>query len=385
MASLETLKNGYRVMWREGGRGSPKKYTPLITSKKDALAAKERIEGEVAANAPIRRGVTLPLVELLERWRVARVNDGNDPFFALRDKTRLLHHVTEQGWTTTADLTPMAVLTWRGDSDRTSGASRLWQAFLRWCRDYADQPIHAKVLVALRPPRREEVEPGRLLSTEEVAALEAKATKLSPDYGALVHCLATYGWRPITAARLTVADLDLDAGTIRTRVKSKKVKGGRVVVHPLHPTTLALLRPIVAGRKPEDPLFIDGRVGKAFDAVGAKGAGRTISLWCRDHLGEQVYNLKRYAISRLLEAMIPVKTIMLFTGHTTERQVYKYGRSNEEKQREALLRFPVAGEALPVVTVEPAAKAAKASDNGSAAVGHREARRKTPRNTRKAG
>lgn len=341
MAYLEARPGGYLVAWRDG-KGAKKQYTPLIETKPEAIATLERIEAQVAAKAPMRRGIALSLIELVERWRIARVAEKNDPEFSKRDKARVLSLVTARKWSTTESITPAAVKEWYGESATTQGASRLLQAFLRWARDYGMQPVDPQTLIALRPRRTSRKPPGRLLTAEEVATLEAKAGEFSADCRALVHCLATYGWRPITAARLVVGDLDLVAETITTKVKS-----GDQVSHPLLPATLALLRPLVEDRKPEDPLFIDSRYGVAFDAID----GHTISLWFRDHMGEKdekgrkaqgekVYNLKRYAISRLLEQGLPPQTIMLFTGHRTAAQVLKYARTSEEKAREALLSFP---------------------------------------------
>lgn len=368
MAQLETLRNsegkvtGYRVVWREGGRGSKKLRTPKIETKEKALEALDRIEAEQAAKAPMRQGIALPIVELLERWRSDRVGNGNDATFSKMDSNRLLVQRELRGWTLTTDVSPEAVMTWKKSTTRVKGNSSLWRAFLTWCRDYAKQPVDAQTLIALRPGRKvNSMQTGRLLTREEVDALQAKAAAISPDCEALVHCLSTYGWRPITAAKLKVSDVDLDEGTIVTQVKGRKV-----IKHPLHPISIKMLTPLIIERQPDDPLFLDPRTGKAFSPVN----GYNISMWSRDHLKEKVYNLKRFAITTLLDARLDVATIMLFTGHSTAKQVYEYARTNENKAREALLQFPVAAQP----------KKPKKPKKVKAAVGHHGAPAKTPVN-----
>ncbi len=203
------------------------------------------------------------------------------------------------------------------------------RAVLRWASETLDQYVDPRALVALRPrptgrrPRKE------LPTGAFMANWQRKADAASSSAGALVHCLATYGWRPITAADLVVGNLDLRAGMMTTTVK-----GGDVIRHPLLAKTMKRLRPLVEGRGKREPLFLNPGTGKAWDP--SSSSGFSIVRWCRDYLCMSSYDLKRWAISSMLERKMEPQTVALFTGHRTLSQVLTYARTNEEKARKAL-------------------------------------------------
>ncbi|MEY2855639.1 MAG: Phage integrase family [Pseudomonadota bacterium] len=327
MPWIDQTKNGYIVRWREGGRTSPIKSTPLIERKDEAQAAKRRIETELAAKGQIRHGVDVPMDELLMRWKARRLARGGRLIHVAKELARLTSLTNDNAWTTCRAVTPESVEKWRqaGGSPRAGAYLR---AVLSWASETLDQAVDHRTLVALRPqPTTRRAKPP-LATSAQLTAWQALADDASPSAGALLHCLATYGWRPITAADLRVRHLDLARGTITTTVK-----GGDVIEHPLLPDTIHRLRPLVAGRKPDDALFVDPRTDRAW--IADSSARGSIVDWC-NALGLRSYDLKRWAISGMLSRGLPPQTVRLFTGHRTISQVLTYATTNEDVARQAL-------------------------------------------------
>ena len=328
MSWIEKRPGGYVVRWREGGRGTPAKCSPIYARKDDANTKAAEIDHEVAARQPLRVGIDLPLSEIIKRWKVMRLSRGSRDIHVDKAVSRIEHVVNGAGWATTRAITPAEVEAWKqaGGSPR---AGAMVRALLRWASENLDQYVDSRTIIALRPrPTRRR--PRKDLPTQaQLAEWQQQADEASDSAGALVHCLATYGWRPITAADLVVGDLDLAAGTITTTVK-----GGDVVRHPLLPATLARLRPLVKGRGKREPLFLHPVTGKGWEP--SSSSAFSIVRWCRDHLKMSSYDLKRWAISSMLGHKMEPQTVALFTGHRTISQVLTYARTNEERAREAL-------------------------------------------------
>lgn len=327
MAWIDKTPNGYVVRWREGGRRSPILTTPLIARKDQAVTTLARIEAEVAALGPVRRGGDLPLAEVLQRWKASRVARGARAIHLDKAMSRLSAMIKACGWDSCPDITTESIETWRagGGSPRAGAYLR---AVLRWASETIGQRVAPSVLVALRPrPTGRRPRPA-LVGARQIADWQALADAASPSAGALLHCLATYGWRPITAADLQVRHYDRERGMITTTVK-----GGDVVEHPVLPETIKRLTPLVKGRGPDDPLFIDPRTQEAWNPnASARGS---IVRWCSE-LGLRSYDLKRWAISGMLRRGLPPQTVRLFTGHRTISQVLAYARTNEDEARAAL-------------------------------------------------
>lgn len=321
MATIEKNGSTYRVRQFVGGKY---KTVAKADTKAEALRLQSRIEEEERAKSSVIYGTQLPLGELLSRWRLAKLSAGNDPLHTAASEKRVRTVCDARGWHGTASVTALEVSQYRqaGGCARTCS---LLGGILRWSADTLDQRIDPKALVALRAGRAGRRPSPDLVSAKRVAELEAKAQGMSDSAAALVHCLSTYGWRPITAARLVVRDFDAVAGAITCQVK-----GGDVVRHLLLADTVDRLRRRVANAGPTEPLFLDPRTGNGWRIIGG------ISRWSQDHLRIKIYDLKRYAISTMLNRGIPPHDIAAFTGHRTVSQVLKYSRSNEDRQRMAL-------------------------------------------------
>jgi hypothetical protein len=338
MAYVQPTPGGFKVRWREGGRGSPLLASPVYAEEAQARDAAADIGAGLLARRALSEskahGAALPLLEVVHRWSAARVADrGITERYAKRTTKMLRELADRMGWETVADITPAEVDRWRitnGGRNARLGASL--RAVLRWAEERLRQPVPPGSWVALRPARTARRPRRDLPAAKDLARWQLRADEVSDDAGALVHCLLTYGWRPIAAARMLVSDFDAKRGTILLR----DLKGtGDDLVHPILPATAKRLRGLAEGRKPADPLFVDPRSGKAWiDEEGGHG----MSWWWREHVTRDrgIYDLKRHAISGMLARGLAPQDVALFTGHRSLSQVLIYARTNEERARAAL-------------------------------------------------
>lgn len=324
MASIEKAGKRWRVRRFIGGK--------LVTiascaNRATAELALREAELEERSKARIVRGSQLDMMEVLRRWRIAKIGSGNDELHTCAAEARLRALCRSRNWLTTSAVTPVTISSYRtaGGSPRTCS---FLAGVLRWAQDTLGQYVDPRALPALRAGKAGRRPSPMLMADAAVVALERQALAFSQSAGDLIHCLSAYGWRPITAARLLVRDFDAVGGAITCRVK-----GGDEVRHLLLDDTTRRLRARAAAAWPEEPLFTDPRSGMAWELQSG------ISRWCRDHLGAKVYDLKRYAISSMLDRGIPPQHIAAFTGHRTISQVLKYARSNEVRQRAALQKM----------------------------------------------
>ncbi len=335
MASIEKLPSGrWRVRWREGGRGAPVHKSPSVTTKAEAVGLKGRIEADLLARLTPREGAVETLRTLTRAWSIARAG-ARDPAYAADDLARLDAVLARYGWADRVDLTPTDIATARSATQTIDGATVRWSpragallaTVLRWAVDQRGARIDPRAIIGLRPgPVRRRAFPRDLVSSADVTEWTARGSEISADCAALVHCLALYGWRPITAGRMRVADVDLDRRVIRARVK-----GGDVIEHPILTETADLLAPLVQGRKPTDPLFLDPRTGSPYADRGSY----TVAAWWRWHIGQRSYDAKRFAISNLLRHGAPHEVARI-TGHRCPAVLFKYGTSTEDRSRELL-------------------------------------------------
>ena len=326
MASVQKKGAGWRVRWREGGRDAPMKVSPLYDTKAKAVEAAERIEAELAAAKTLHRGDLLDLRTILVRWRQDRIAAGNDERWTTQSAAYCGRMAEAHNWKTVQDITPEAVSRWRAGGGRSRSGGEM-RAVLRWAAEVLGQPVDPRTLIRLRPPKAKRSVLADLLTDEQVVQWQAQADAMGGSAGALVHCLSTYGWRPITAARLRAGHVDLAAGAIRLRVKASS--GQDEIAHPLAPATVARLRPLVEGKQASAPVFRWGDGGGFSETDG-------IPTWFRRHFRHGVYDLKRFAISRMLSRGLPPQTVAMFTGHRTLSQVLLYARTNEQTARAAL-------------------------------------------------
>lgn len=324
MAYMETPRRGqWRVRWRDatGALRSSSRFT----DKTKAQVCLEECAAREEARRPAGVGEPMSLAALVESFINARLADDRASELHLdRNARKVLQRLfAARGWARLSDLRTGQV------TGLKLGEHRALKAVLRHAKSIG-QPVEDG-LVWLKPPKRVRKPQRDLLRPEQVAALVDAAAEWCPASGALAHMLATYGHRPQTAVQTRVKDVDLERGLI-----SLEVKGGDKLRHPLLPATIDWLRPLVEGRAPEAFLFI-GHDGQPW------GTGQRLAQWWHHYVGGKttpdqpgVYNLKRYAISSMLERGLAPKTICSITGHRTPATLHLYARTNEDRQREAL-------------------------------------------------
>jgi integrase len=96
-----------------------------------------------------------------------------------------------------------------------------------------------------------------LLSDNDVRRVIDAAYGVDPDLGALVLVLASTGARFSQAAKITVADLQPEAGRVMvpTSAKGKGAKQRRYSAVPLGPDAVERLKPLTVGRGGHEPLL----------------------------------------------------------------------------------------------------------------------------------
>jgi hypothetical protein len=338
----EECGKGWRARWRPAPKVAPL-AGPVKATRDDAVAW------------AIAAGVDKPvsLVQMLRDYCATRRADPDDQVadsYLLETEDRLGRLFTRRSWSRVADITIAAIDKWRTDT-KGIGVSRLLAyllAFLRWAEHHRDAAVDPKVLTIRRKRQRRTLAPALKLTDEDVQRILAKGAGFGPHVVALLHYLTTYGARPITACTLTIGQVDFAAGTLRFGAKTSG-EGG----HPLLRLTLDLFAACAAGRGPDQPLFLDPRTitDDPADARGwpvdSRHSATSLCGWYWRHIGKPVcvpqlaglYNLKRYAITRMLAQGIDPVTVAEFTLHLTLSQVLIYARTDSATARAALTRL----------------------------------------------
>ena len=355
-ASLQRRGKGWRVIWREGGRGSKRHPSETFfdtiqaTGRQLAEDERQRILVRLRARESLGNRTLVPIGEVLERWLLAVQTEKHaGDLYVEKSRATLSRLIAAKGWSTTADVTREQA----GGIGR--GAMRLLRAMLHHAETY-DQVVDRHLWHLPLPPRPERPK-ADLLTDAQVRKLLAEAKRWGNE--TVAHLLVTYGHRPESVAQALVSDVDFKAGTIELPVKS--IGAVRRVRHPLLPETIALLKRVVRGRGPEEPLLLNHN-GEPW------GTGQAIAQWWYDSVGRAVlgansracgiYQLKRYAISRMLARGLDVATIASITGHATPTVLLTYARTNEQRQRAALTAL-AAGSGSTPVSPRPKVKASK--------------------------
>lgn len=324
-------KKRWRLRWREGGRGTKKFTSEWFASVGEVESFQRLVDARVAAAKPLGKKLSVPLLEVIERWKAKqqgrRVPRGRR--YIGETVATLQRLLSENKWTVTTDVKSCAHL--------GIGNFKLMRAILRFARDYCEQPLLPRALLPPDAPRRRPKK--ALLPPERVPALVADASEWSYANGVIAHLVAVYGHRPQSLVGLareavelsfvgyTPADKDPAQGWLTLPVKS-----GDMVRHPLLPDSIAALAHLAKKTlKPKEPLFIN-HLGEQWET------GQAYSSWfghCVGNDTEGIYDLKRWAISWMHAGGLDVADIASITGHRTET-INRYLVSNEAKQAAAL-------------------------------------------------
>lgn len=287
------------------------------------------------------------IAELLEQWRKVRLaEDHGMPSYIHEVEERLTKLAQARRWVKISDITVPSLDAWKTETGGRGVARSLSYLLgvLRWGRQRYGIPIDERVLAMRRPRQARRVLADDLLTDDQIAELQDRAVEMGPDIVGLIHYLITYGPRPITACTRLVRHVSLAEGTML--VQAKRSGEWR---HALLPESVKLWAPLITGRAAGEPLFLDPRTGKGWP-VDSRHRAAVLGSWYERVLGVPlfgrrlggIYNLKRYAITRMLKQGMDAATVAKFTGHLTLSQVLLYARGNEATTRDALhlLRSP---------------------------------------------
>jgi integrase len=319
----------WRLRWREGGRGTKKHTSEWFTSVGEVENFQRLVDARLAASKPLGKKLSVPLLEVIERWK-KRQEDRNVPRsrrYVDETAEALRGLLADNKWVVSTDVA------------RTShlgiGNYRLIRALLRFARDHCDQPLLPKALLPPDTPRRRPKRP--LLSPERIPVLVADAAEWEYDNGVIAHIVAVYGHRPQSLVQLKRGAVEVSFVGYTPADKAPtqgwltlSVKGGDIIRHPLLPETVEALARLAVGLKPGAHLFTN-HLGEQWKT------GQAYSSWFSHCVGEGdgIYDLKRWAISWMHAGGMDVATIASITGHRTET-INRYLVSNEAKQAAAL-------------------------------------------------
>jgi integrase len=323
MASIHKIRKGaWVVRWREGGRGSKQHSSPYFATKREAEDCKAQVEARITAERS-PGGFTLTGLELAERWRAHLKSAGRVARYCEQAPDAVGKALGE------APLSALSPTTLRA---LKLGTLRDTLACLRWGVRELSIAVPPKCL-EVKPPARTKKPKPDLMPDDVFATIQAAADEVSPDMGAIVHLVGTYGHRPQSLSLMVATDLD----TKRKRL-SLVVKGGDRIRHPILDETVERLRAVIKQRTGGGPVFLDPRDGQPFKD------GHAISQVYRSCLGRSrwpdepgIYALKRRAISTMLGLGLDPATIASITGHRRPDVLLRhYARTNEDRQEAAL-------------------------------------------------
>lgn len=354
---IETLKRGtFRAKWREevigedglavlGEDGKPrikKVPGPVFHSLKKAEEWAELKRAKLAAQRAAPDTGHIPLLELIERWSASKVSSGKSNEDNMEARAIAVRSVVDAlGWKVPPDCNVADVLQLIKDRKGEGSRARAYlRAMLAWSIRKLGQIVDQAVLEELAAAPSDETD-YPTMSPMQYQAILARANELKQL--PLVVCLGTFGWRPITAARLLVKHVNVDKREILIGVKRQRNKP-RPLIHPVPEWTLDLLLPLMRGRDPDEHLFLRP-TGLPW---GHKNSCDNLTRWYFNHLRRfaplsgSAYALKRYAITAMNEGAAPwtealtSDKIMAYTGHLTLSQVQKYIRPHMERVRNAM-------------------------------------------------
>ncbi|MEV3986704.1 tyrosine-type recombinase/integrase [Nonomuraea sp. NPDC049758] len=157
-----------------------------------------------------------------------------------------------------------------------------------------------------------------------------------PADAAAVALLTITGMRAGELESLTVGRVERSAGhwVIRFRLK-----GGAVIVVPLPEVAMALLRPLTAGRKPND-LLLQRADGRSFDRWRQQTALRRAARAAGLDVAKLTPHMLRATAATLLLAMgVPVEKVQKLLGHASPVTTQRYDRGEAQLDEHAVHRL----------------------------------------------
>ncbi len=281
------------------------------------------------------------LSELIARWRLVKSAEKRTmPSYLDEVEQELTTLSAERKWVLWRDITMPALDQWKIDTGGVNVSKRLacLLAVLRWGWRQYGLAVDPLVLRHRTPKAPRRAVADVLLTDRQVARILDAAHAQGPGVAALIHYLATYGPRPITACLRRISDVDFtDASLLLDAKRSGQWR------HALAGESLVYFAAAAKGRALDEPLFLDPRTGKGWEVGAAHDAG-VLGDWYLRTLGKPlvgkalqgIYHLKRYAITGMLRRGIDAATVAKFTGHLSLSQVLLYARGNQTTTKSVL-------------------------------------------------
>ena len=341
MAYIIKKYDGWVVRWREGGRKGKHCTSQVFASHTEAKAFSIKLEGkQLAGKDGNVSGPTYSLPILIELHMTQRPKRAKTP--EIRERYDRLTRAAYANILKKYPKWKMPIDIQRNEyANLQFGERRFIKTLLLLARSYG-QPIVPGIL-AMRIERARKTPQDILLSKELVTEIQSQADSWCPGLGLAVHLLSTYGHRP-----QSIVALNQSSFNHKTKILTIDIKSGDIHSHPV---TTATAERIAAARTylqsvlereilPSDPL-----IPSHFETPGRRYQnGSALASWYRQCIGEKlhpestgIYNLKRYAISNLIQTGQDPKTIASITGHrTTSLILNTYARTNQDAQKRAI-------------------------------------------------
>jgi hypothetical protein len=343
MPYLEKRPDGYRIRWRDGGRGSKIHSSPTFSTKLEAQTYQRTLTQKQAAAKPVKDPCrAIPLSELIERYFLARTSKTNDPAARKRydaEYRQRLVLLLQQfpSWRYASDITPHDL------QQLPIGRRRYARILVRLAASLGQQLCPG--ILHLRLPGKKHRPTPDLLTTDQISAVIASAEEIGPTASLVVHLLSTYGHRPETIAALSQENYNPSDQTL-----TLAIKGGDIHRHPILKITADKIATAqkwlskILGRplRPTDPLC---PCPNPRPPTQRWPHGRAIGHWYRRTIGAKIhpesdgiYQLKRYAITNMIAVLkLDPKTVASITGHrTVSLLLQNYSSTNLDRQKSAL-------------------------------------------------
>jgi integrase len=320
MASIHKHGSGYRAHYTDAaGKSKASPTRPTVAE----------VEAWVRTNGV---GEPVTLAKLADLYEKAGPNRA-DIAISVR-RTALA-----QEWIDPRKIKLAKLAAWvRSDEYRYTRGKAL-RLVLAWA--VTEQLIELPPAIAAWRPKRPARRPAKsLLTDSQVDAIRRKAASYGERALAIIDYLLTYGARPITACRLTRADLD----PVRAELVIESAKHSGGWRHAVRPGDVEAWTKL--SEKPEDPLFPHWREPRPWRITD--GSAQELINWYRNNIGRKIasldgldtiYSLKRRAVTTMWSAGIDVPTMATFTGHQHLGTLMEYGRTNPDVQRAALTKL----------------------------------------------
>jgi len=214
-------------------------------------------------------------------------------------------------------------------------------------------PEHMSWLAEIRSiPFKKTSKPSMAyLDKHEMDALLNASNRQGPQAlrdHALLLFLYNSGARASEAAQLTIADLDLGTPPSVTL----RGKGGKVRRCPLWPQTASKLAPLISGRMPQTPVFLNRRKQpitrfgiRALVKRSAQDASRKVPSLSAKPIS--THTLRHTTAVHLLRSGVDINTIRAWLGHVSLDTTHTYAEVDLDMKAKALARCAIPESATP--------------------------------------